>query len=118
VRDRSGGLDLLELEFIGPGDDRPPDQLIEQHDYGNHGRQAPQNGARITVARSGLEEGAKPRQTEIAFAENKHLASHEEEPAAGDGHHRVPHKADRGERQVQLDESLPAAETVNDGCFP
>ena len=115
-----GGLrafDLLEFEFIRPGDDRPPDQLIEKNDDGDHGGESPKNRARIAVARGGLQKRAEAWQAEIAIAENKHFAGHQEEPAAGDGHHRVPDEADGGVRQIQLDESLPAAEAVNNGRF-
>src|SRR5690242_5321623 len=50
------GLDLLELEFVRPRDDRPPDELIQQNNHGDHRTQAPKNRPRVAVARRGFKE--------------------------------------------------------------
>ncbi len=65
----------------------------------------------------GLEIGSEAGQAKVARAENKHFAGHEKKPAACDGHHRIPHQSDGGERQLDLDETLPPAEAVNPGGF-
>ncbi len=38
---------LLELEFIRPGNDRSPDELVHGHDHADHRDQAPDNRARV-----------------------------------------------------------------------
>src|ERR1700730_11726619 len=104
---------LLDLELFCPGDDRTPDELVEQYDHGNHGSDAPKNGARVARAGSGLQVGTQPGEPEVSGAQHEHLAGHQEQPAAGYRHHRVPHQSDGGERQLHLNESLPPAEPVN-----
>src|SRR5947208_10423790 len=111
----AGTFHLFEFEFVGPEDDRTPDQLIQQNDKSDHSRDTPQNAARIAVACGGLQERAKPRQAEIPFAQYKHFASHQKKPPAGNGDHGVPDQANGGERKIQFSEALPAAEPVNDG---
>jgi hypothetical protein len=49
---RTRGLrrfDLLELEFLTPGDERTPDYLVHQHDDGDHGEHS-QAIARVSPA--------------------------------------------------------------------
>src|SRR5690348_11397425 len=50
------GLDLLELEFVSPRDDRPPYQLIQQNNHRDHRSQAPKNRAGVAMARRGFKE--------------------------------------------------------------
>src|SRR5689334_2645427 len=47
-------LDLLELEFVRPRDDRPPYQLIKQNNHRDHRSQAPKNRPRVAMARRGF----------------------------------------------------------------
>src|SRR5579862_7474222 len=108
-----GALDLLDFEFLGPRDDRTPEELIEENDDGDHGGHAPKDGARVSGAGCGLEIRSEAGQAEVARAEHEHLAGHEEEPAAGDRHHGVPDQTDGGERKLHLDETLPPTEVVD-----
>ena len=91
--------------------------MIEQHDQGDHGADAPENCSRVSAARCGLQERAQARQAEVPIAEHKHFAGHEGKPASGDGDHGIPNQPDGGKRQVQFREALPAAEAINDGGF-
>ena len=61
----------------------------------------------------GLQVGTEAGQTQVAIAEDEHLAGHQKKPAAGDRHHRVPHQADGGVGQFHLDEALPPTPAVN-----
>jgi hypothetical protein len=73
---------LFELELVRPHDDRPPNQLIEKNDDGNHRGDSPQNRARIAMARRRLKKRAKAGNAEVALAEDKHFAGHQKKPAA------------------------------------
>ena len=74
----------------------------------------PQAMARvISSAGGGLQIGAEAGEAEVVLAQHEHLAGHEEEPAAGDGDHRVPDQADGGVGKLKLDEALPAGEFVD-----
>ena len=106
---------LLHLELFRPRDGRPPHQLIEQHDHRDHGGEPPQDSGCIAGAGRGLEIGTQTRQAEITMAQLEHFACHEEEPPAGHGNDGVPHQADGAERQLQLDEALGGAETIDQG---
>ena len=110
-------FDLLEFEFVGPSDHRAPDEHIHQHNDGDHGGKTPKHGAGIAAAGGGLKERAETGQAEVLIAEDKHFAGHEEEPAAGDGHHGIPDQADGGERKIEFEKTLPRAEAVDDGGF-
>ncbi len=110
-----GTFHLLKFELIRPGDDGPPDQLIEEDDDRDHGGETPENRASVAAAGGSLQKRTKAGETEIALAEDEHLASHQEKPAAGDGHHGIPDQADGGEGQVEFGETLPAAE-AEDFC--
>src|ERR1700716_857020 len=74
---------LFHLEFFCPSDDWTPDELVEQHDHGDHGGDAPKNGARVTRTGCGLQVGAQPGEPEVSRAEHEHLAGHQEKPASG-----------------------------------
>src|SRR5208337_1034643 len=60
----------------------------------------------------------QPRQTKVLVSQHEHFARHQEEPAARHRHHGIPHQPDGRERQIQLQEPLPAAEAENDRRFP
>src|SRR6266851_3832033 len=113
----AGAFDLLELELVRPDDDGPPNELIEENDHGDHRSDAPENRARVAMARGSLKKRAEAWKTEVAIAEDEHFAGHEKEPAAGDGHHGIPDEADGRKREVELGEALPAAETIDDRGF-
>src|SRR5208282_1079604 len=106
-------LDLLHFEFLRPGDHGTPYELIDEHNYGNHGKNAEENRASVTVIGSGLQIRAESRQAEVA----KLLASHQKEPGSRDRHHGIPDEADGGEGQLDLKEALPPVETVDGGRF-
>jgi hypothetical protein len=110
----AGAFNLLEFEFIRPDDDGPPDELIEQDDDGDHRGNAPENRARVAMAGRGLQERAQAGEAEVVRAKHEHFASHQEKPAAGDGHHGIPDETDGGKRKVELGEALPAAEAIDD----
>ncbi len=84
-------FDLFKFEFVRPVDDRTPQELVEKDNDGDHCGEAPENGTRVAIARGGLQIGAEARQAEVTVAKDEHFAGHEEKPAAGDGHHGVPH---------------------------
>src|ERR1700730_17424982 len=65
---------LLDLEFFCPGDDRTPDELVEQYDHGNHGGDTPKNRARVTGAGCSLQVGAQAGEPEVPRAQHEHLA--------------------------------------------
>src|SRR5260370_1548455 len=113
----AGTFDLFELEFVRPNDDGPPNELIEENDDGDHRGDAPQNRARVAMARRRLKKRAKAEEAKVAIAEHEHLAGHEKKPATGDGHHGIPDEADGGEGKVELGEALPAAEAINNRGF-
>src|SRR5262249_6704008 len=106
---------LLELELVGPNDHRSPDELVQHDDQRNHRPESPQNGAGVTIACRRLEKGAEPWQPEIAVPQNKHFAGHQEEPPTRDGHHRIPHQANRREWQIQFNKLLPRSK-AKDAC--
>ena len=108
-----GGFYLLEFEFFSPGDYGAPDELVHQHDHPDHAQQAGNDGTSVAVVGGGLQVGTKAGQTQVPIAEDEHLAGHQKKPAAGDGHHRVPHQADGGIGQFHLDEALPPTPAVN-----
>src|SRR5215470_284232 len=108
---------LLEFELVRPRDYRTPDQLVEQNDYSDHRDQAPEDGSCIAVARSSLQIRTESGQTEVAFSEYKHLASHQEEPSACDRNHRVPHQADSSVWEFKREETLQSTQTVDARCF-
>jgi hypothetical protein len=110
-------FDLLKFEFVGPSDHRTPDQRIHQHNHSDHGGKSPKHGARIAAAGGGLQKRAEAGQAEVLVAENKHFARHEEEPTTGHRHHGIPDQADRRERKIEFEETLPGAEAVDDGGF-
>src|SRR4029077_20279563 len=110
-------FDLFEFEFVRPVDDWTPQELIEKDNDGDHGSEAPEEGAGVSVAGGGLQIRAEAGQAEVTVAEDEHFAGHEEKPAAGYGHHGIRNESNGGERKIQLDETLPAAETVNAGDF-
>src|SRR5260370_29333681 len=64
----AGALNLFELELVSPNDDRPPNNLIEKNDDGEHTGEAPQNRAGVAVARGGLQERPKARKATVAAA--------------------------------------------------
>src|SRR5258708_7918004 len=99
-------FDLFEFEFLTPGDERPPDHLIDQYDYGDHGEHSPDDRAGIAGVSRRLQVRAKPRQAEVAISQYEHLARHQEEPAARNGHHGIPYQTDRRIRQFDLHELL------------
>lgn len=106
-------LDLLELELLAPGDDRAPDQLVHQHDHRDHRGQSPDDRSRIARVGSSLQVRTKTGQPKVAVAQHEHLACHQEKPAAGHRHHRVPDQSDGRIRQLQLDELLPPAQAIH-----
>ena len=63
---RVGALHLLHLELLGPGDDRPPHNLVEQHDDRDHGSDAPQDRFGVAGAGRGLQIRTQSRQTKVA----------------------------------------------------
>ena len=105
-----GGLHLLELEALAPGDHRPPDQLVDQHDDRDHRRQSPEDGAGVSGIGRGLQIRSKAGKAKVAVAQHEHLASHQEEPAAGHRHHGIPDQPDGRVGQLQLHEALPPTE--------
>src|SRR5260370_2028155 len=86
----AGALNLFELELVSPNDDRPPNELIEKHDDGDHTGDAPQNRAGVAVARGGLQERAKSLKANVAAAQRKQFARPYKKPAAPPSHHRMP----------------------------
>ena len=114
---RAGTLDLLKLKFVCPENDGTPHKLIQQNNERDHGGDAPQDGAGIAVACGGLQKRTQPWQTEVSFAKHEHFAGHQKKPPASDGNHGVPNEANRGERKIQLDKSLPPAKAINDGSL-
>ncbi len=108
---------MFELELVGPNDDGPPDDLIQEDDDGNHCGHSPKNRASVAAARGRLQERTKTGKPEVALAQDKHFASHQKEPPTRDGHHGIPHQTDRGKRKVKLREALPAAKTIDDRGF-
>ena len=115
--DAGFALGLLELKAVAPGDDRPPDELVGEDDDGDHGGEAPDDGMAVADGGGGLEIRAETRKAEVARAQDKHLAGHEEEPGTSDGHDGVPDKADGGVGEFQLKETLDAREAVDLGGF-
>ncbi len=114
----SRGFHLLHLELVGPGNGRPPDELVDQHNHRDHRGQPIENAARISLAGRRLKIRAQAGQAEVTLAEHEHLAGHQEEPPAGDGYHRVPNQADRAVGQFKLQELLQAVESIDPRGFP
>ncbi len=104
---------MLELEFFRPGDDGAPDELIHEHNHGDHGGYAEKNGAGVTVVGGGLEIGSEAGQAKVAEL----FASHQKEPGSCDGHHGIPDQSDGGEGQFDLEKTLPPVETIDTGGF-
>ena len=114
---RVGAFYLLHLEFFGPCNHWSPHELVEQHNDGDHGSDAPQDRLSVASARSSLQIRTQSRQTKVAVAEDEHLARHQEKPAARDRHHRVPHQSDRRVWQLELGEALIPVEAIDLGGF-
>ncbi len=112
-RDVLGALHLLELELVAPGDQRSPEELVGGDDDRHHGHQAPEDGVPVAGIGGRLEVGPESGETEVAGTEVEHLARHQEEPGARNGHDRVPDQADRGVRKFELHQALQAGEAVD-----
>src|ERR1039458_7089525 len=107
-------FDLLHFEFFRPSGHGTPYELIDQYNHTHHGENAEENRTSVAIVRGGLKIGAEARQAEVA----KLLAGHQKEPGPGNRHHGIPHQADGGEGQFNLNEALPPVETI-EGCrFP
>src|ERR1700676_3663982 len=104
---------LFELEFLRPGDHRPPDELIHGHDYADHHQQAPDNGPRIRDVCRRLQVGSQSGNAKILISQNKHFAGHQVKPSGGYGYHRVPDESDGGKRKLHFGELLPTAPAIN-----
>src|ERR1022692_688773 len=63
-------------------------------------------GGRLQIA-------AQPRETKVSFAEDKHLAGDQEEPASGNRDNRIPNEPDSRKRHFKLPESLPGGVTID-----
>ena len=74
----------------------------------------------MVIPRAGrrLQIGAQAGETEVAVAQDEHLAGHQEKPSACDRHHRVPNQPNGRVRQFQLPEALPCREAKDPGGFP
>src|ERR1700733_4476435 len=87
-------LNLLELELVAPGDERPPDELVRCDDNEDHHGQPPGYGDSVSLIGGCLKVRAEPGQAEVTRAKVKHLAGHQEEPGTRNRHDGVPYKAD------------------------
>src|SRR5208282_2314398 len=72
-------FDLLQFEFLSPGDHGTPYELVDQHNHRHHGENAEENRASIAIVRGGLEIRAETGQAEVT----KLLTGHQEEPGPG-----------------------------------
>ena len=68
------GLDLLHLEPIGPGDQGPPDQEVEEHDDADQSEEPPQDVRHVPGVGRGLEVRAEAGEAEVATSQHEHLA--------------------------------------------
>src|SRR5271169_38973 len=59
-------LDLLHFEFFSPSDHGTPHELVDQHNHGDHGENAEENGASVSVIGSSLQIRAETGQAEVA----------------------------------------------------
>ena len=113
----AGAFPLLKLELVGPGDDRAPHQLVGGNDDEDHGYRSPQHAMVVTGACRRLQIRAETRKPEVAIAQNKHLAGHQEKPSARDRDHGVPHQPNGGVRQFELPKALPCGKAKDIGGF-
>ena len=111
--DAVGGFDLLEFEFVAPGDERPPDQLVGGDDDEDHDDKAADQGVNVAGVGGGLQIAAQAGELEVAVAHGEHLAGDEGEPAAGDGDDGVPDQADGGVGHFKLPEALPGGVAID-----
>ncbi len=111
--DAVGRLDLLEFEFVAPGDERTPDELIGGDDDENDSGDAGDQGADVAGVGGGLDIAAEAGKLEVAVAHGEHFADHEGEPSAGDGDDGVPDQADGGVGHFKLPEALPGGVAID-----
>jgi len=100
---RRGGL--LEAEFVGPGHNRPKQQLVIGEDHQKHCQDGVADGGEILLLDSQRHIGAMPGSVTVVFPTVIDFRRHHKEPAAGHRHHRIPDQARHGEGHIEPPES-------------
>jgi len=113
----AGTFNLLELELVRPNDDGPPNELIEENDDGDHRGDAPENRARVAMARRRLKKRAEAGEAKVRLPRTNisHAIRKNQPPATDIMEFQT--QADGGKGKVELGEALPAAETIDDRGF-
>ena len=73
---------LLQAEPVGARDQRPEQQLIEDQDHDEHGRDRPADGGVVALLDGERDVGADPGHRHGGAADADRLGGHHEEPAA------------------------------------
>jgi hypothetical protein len=115
--DALAAFDLLEFELVAPGDEGAPEKLVCGDDDEDHHHEPPGDGDAIACVGGGLEVGAEAGKAKVARTKVEHLARHQEEPGARDGHDGVPDETDCRVGQLQLEETLDPREAVDSRRF-
>ena len=108
---------MFKFEFVGPGDEWAPEELVGGDDDEDDDQDAGREGAHVSGVGGGLEVAAEAGELEAFVAHGEHFAGDEGEPAAGDGDDGVPDEADGGVGHFQLPETLPGGVAVDAGCL-
>mmetsp|Transcript_21587 Transcript_21587/g.51171 ORF Transcript_21587/g.51171 Transcript_21587/m.51171 type:complete len:655 (+) Transcript_21587:263-2227(+) len=101
---------LLEAELVGPGQQRPKEQLVVEQDADQHAQDGPADGGQVLGLDGQRDVGAHAGQLDVLPRHRDGLGGDNEEPAAAHAHHHVPQQARHRERQLQPPEALPARE--------
>ena len=105
----------VEPEFVGPRQERAPQDLVQHDDRGDEGRDSINHGAHVALVRSFLKVRPQAPQAEIALADSEDLGGHQEEPPSGPAHHAVPDEPQGREWQLQSLETEPPIEPEHRG---
>ncbi len=111
-------LHRLQFEAVGPGQQGPPDQLVQRDDDQHQRADPPEDGAGVALIGGFLQVGPQAGEAEVPLSHGENLRGHQEEPAPGPTHHAVPEKTDGRKGKFQYLEAEPAVEAEDGAGLP
>ena len=89
-----GRLGRLVAELLRPRDQRPPEEEVHAEHHDDHHDDRQQDEPEVTVGGRGGDVAADPGQRVLLVQDADRFGGDEEEPAAAEAHHPVPHQPD------------------------